>query len=148
MNGTDARLKYEIVTPEGLVFDDHVDMVIVPGELGELGILPQHAPLVSLTGIGEVRIRRSGDGEYWELFAVGAGYVKVQFDRLLMLVDTAEQAAAIDVERARTALKRAEAWLARAGEEGVDVRRAEQSRKRALNRLKVAEKEKKGPVRV
>lgn len=137
MDGT-ANLKCEIVTPEGLVFDGDAAMVIVPGEMGELGILPRHAPIVSRTVIGEVRLKHpDGNGE-WEHLAVGSGYVKVQFDRLLLLVDNAERAVDIDVERVQASLHRAEELLGGAGGEGVDARRAELSRKRALNRLKVA----------
>lgn len=139
MEETTTKLKCEIVTPEGLAMDEDVAMVVVPGEMGELGILPRHAPLVSKTVIGEVRVHLGGNGQ-WEHLAVGNGYVKMQFDRLLLLVDTAEKAVEIDTERAQRALNRAEKWLARAGEPGVDVHRAEQSRKRALNRLKVAGK--------
>ncbi|MHB9111223.1 MAG: ATP synthase F1 subunit epsilon [Thermoleophilia bacterium] len=130
--------KCEVVTPEGLVYDGPCDTVIVPGEMGELGILPRHAPLVSRTVIGEARVKDPVSG--WTLFAVGNGYVKMQFDRLLLLVDTAEDAAGIDTGRAQAALERAESFLARAEEAGIDFHRAEQSRHRAANRLKVAGK--------
>ncbi|MHB8791882.1 MAG: ATP synthase F1 subunit epsilon [Thermoleophilia bacterium] len=130
--------KCEVVTPEGLIYDGPSDMVIVPGEMGELGILPRHAPLVSRTVIGEARVKDPSSG--WKLFAVGNGYVKMQFDRLLLLVDTAEDAAEIDTARAKAALERAEGFLARAEETEIDLHRAEQSRHRAANRLKVAGK--------
>lgn len=133
-------MKCEIVTPEGLIIDENVAMVVIPGELGELGILPRHAAIVSRTVTGEARgKKKDGDGG-WEFLAVGNGYVKVQFDRLLLLVDTAEKATEIDASRAEKARERAEKYLARAGEEGIDTHRAEQSRKRAVNRLKVAGK--------
>ena len=135
---TVTGLKCEIVTPEELVYDGHADMVVVPGEMGELGILPRHAPLVSRTVIGEARIKAQDGG--WTHLAVGGGYVKMQFERLLLLVNTAENAVDIDTARAQAALERAEAWLARAEEPGVDVHRAQQSRRRAVNRLKVAGK--------
>ena len=137
-------LKCEIVTPESLVFSGEAGMIVVPGEMGELGILPRHASLVSRTKIGEVRVRNADHGAGdWEHMAVGNGYVKMQFDRLLLLVDTAEKAVDIDTERAQAAVERAERWLAKAHEVvGVDVHRAEQSRRRALNRLKVAGKSK------
>lgn len=118
--------------------DELVGMVVVPGEVGELGILPKHAPIVSRTVVGEVRVKPL-DGD-WHHFAVGNGYVKVQFDRLLLLVDTAENSADIDTSRAEEAIRRADEWLEkhRTGQEGVDIHRAEESRKRARNRLKVA----------
>lgn len=130
--------KCEIVTPEGLIFDGPCDIVIVPGEMGELGILPRHAPLVSRTVIGEARVKSPVSG--WTLLAVGNGYVKMQFDRLLLLVDTAEIAGDIDVARAQVALERAESYIGRSDEDDVDLHRAEQSRHRAANRLKVAGK--------
>lgn len=130
--------KCEIVTPEGLIYDGPCDIVIVPGEMGELGILPRHAPLVSRTVIGEARVKSPVSG--WTLLAVGNGYVKMQFDRLLLLVDTAEIAGDIDVARAQVALERAESYIGRSDEDDVDLHRAEQSRHRAANRLKVAGK--------
>ncbi len=138
MEENSVKLKCEIVTPEGLLVSGEVAMVVVPGEMGELGILPRHAPIVSKTVIGEARIKHFDDG-HWEHLAAGNGYVKMQFDRLLLLVDTAEKAVDIDTVRAQAAVERAERWLAKSHEVvGVDVHRAEQSRRRALNRLKVA----------
>lgn len=136
---TSIGLKCEIVTPEGLIYDGRAEMVVVPGEMGELGVLPRHAPLVSRTVVGEARVREI-DGKGWNHLAVGSGYVKMQFDRLLLLVNTAEQATDIDTARAQAALERAEQYLARSGEPDVDMHRAEQSRQRAANRLKVAGK--------
>lgn len=133
-----CKLKCEIVTPEGLMYDDCAMMVVVPGQVGELGILPRHAPIVSRTVIGKVMVK--GEGGSRERFAVGDGYVKVQYDRVLVTVDTAERASEIDVERSRKALSRAEAWLekARKGDSHVDINRAQSSMYRARNRLKVA----------
>jgi F-type H+-transporting ATPase subunit epsilon len=133
-----CTLKCEIVTPEGLVYNDCADMVVVPGQMGELGILPRHAPIVSRTVIGKAMVR-SSEGERMN-FAVSDGYFKVQYDRLLLVVDTAERASDIDVERSREAIARGEEWLAKAqkGESGVDINRARNSIRRAKNRLKVA----------
>lgn len=133
-----CTLKCEVVTPEGLVYDDCALMVVVPGQMGELGVLPRHAPIVSRTVVGKVMIR-DAQGEPLR-FAVGGGYVKVQYDRLLLTVDTAEKASEIDVERCRKALARAEEWLekARHGDSGIDINRAQSSIRRARNRLKLA----------
>jgi len=133
-----AGLKCEVVTPEGLIFDGRADMVVVPGEMGELGIMPRHAPLVSRTVVGEARVMGQDGG--WQPIAVGNGYVKMQFDRLLLMVNTAENAVDIDVARAQAALDRAQQYLERARDPEVDLHRAEQSRRRAANRLKVAGK--------
>jgi F-type H+-transporting ATPase subunit epsilon len=132
------KIKCEVVTPEGLVLDEYAQMVVVPGAVGELGVLPRHAPIVSHTVIGEVRVKTI-DGEMKHL-AVGSGYAKMQYDRMMLLVDTAEKAEDIDPARAEEAIERAKSWLERAADAGVDTRRAEQSRKRAVNRLKVAGK--------
>jgi F-type H+-transporting ATPase subunit epsilon len=132
------KVKCEVVTPEGLVLEEEAQMVVVPGAVGEIGVLPRHAPIVSRTVIGEVRVKTVA-GEMRHL-SVGDGYAKMQYDRLMLLVDTAEKAEDIDVSRAEQAIERAKAWLQRAADTGVDTRRAEQSRKRAVNRLKVAGK--------
>ena len=137
---TGTTLRCEIVTPEGVAFEGDVGMVVVPGEMGELGVLPRHASLVSRTRVGEVRVKHLDGSMAWNNMAVGSGYVKMQFDRLLLLVDSAEKGEEIDTARAQAALERAERWLSRTGDDAVDTHRATQSRLRALNRLKVAGK--------
>jgi F-type H+-transporting ATPase subunit epsilon len=123
-------LQVEIVTPDGSVYTGASSMVIVP----------RHEPLVSLVAIGEARVQLP-DGT-WERFATGIGYVQVLFDKVLLVVDQAEQAGSIDVARATAARKRAEDRLALRGDPGaqaeVDFYKAEQALRRAENRLKVA----------
>jgi F-type H+-transporting ATPase subunit epsilon len=139
---TDDRntLRVEIVTPDGSVYDDEVVMAVVPGVEGELGLLARHEPLVSLLAVGETRVQLA-DGE-WERFATGIGYVQILFDKVLIVVDHAENAHAIDVARAEAARQRAEARLAADGDPSaraeVDFYKAEQALRRAENRLKVA----------
>ena len=115
-------------------------MAVVPGVEGELGILARHQPLVTLVGDGETRLQL-GDGT-WERFATGLGYAQILFDKVLIVVDHAEQAGAIDVARAEAARERADERLALRGDPGahaeVDFYKAEQALKRATNRLKVA----------
>jgi F-type H+-transporting ATPase subunit epsilon len=136
----EPSLQVEIVAPDGGIYAETAAMVVAPGVEGELGILPRHAPLVSLLAIGETRVRRL-DGE-WEHFATGIGYLQVLFNKVMVVVDHAEQAGRIDVERAETARRRAEERLARSpdleAEAEVDYFRAEMALKRAENRLKVA----------
>ena len=133
-------LHVEIVTPDGPVYGDDVVMAVVPGVEGELGLLAKHEPLVSLLAIGESRVQLRDGG--WERFATGIGYVQILFDKVLIVVDHAEQAGKIDVARAEAALKRAEERLAQHGDPGahaeVDFYKAEQALKRAQNRRKVA----------
>jgi F-type H+-transporting ATPase subunit epsilon len=133
-------LQVEVVAPDGSVYADVVAMVVAPGVEGQLGILPRHEPLVTLLAVGETRVRRL-DGD-WERFATGIGYLQVLFDKVLVVVDQAEQGGRIDVERAEAARLRAEERLARGpdleAEAEVDYFRAEMALKRAENRLKVA----------
>lgn len=138
VEGLKCELKCEIVTPEGLMYNDCADLVVIPGAIGELGILARHAPIVSRTVVGKVLVRHTDGGR--ESFAVGDGYVKVQYDRLLLTVDTAERSVDIDIDRAHEAMARAEKWLqkARQGEGSADMYRAQRSIARARNRLKVA----------
>jgi F-type H+-transporting ATPase subunit epsilon len=136
----ERRLQVEIVTPDGSVYTGEAAMIVVPGVEGELGLLPQHEPLVSLVAVGDSRVQLADGG--WEHFATGIGYVQVLFDKVLLVVDQAERAGQIDVARAEAARKRAEERLALRGDPGaqaeVDFYKAEQALKRAENRLRVA----------
>ena len=85
-------IQLEIVTPERLVYEDEVDSVNVPGIEGELGILPHHAPLVSILGFGELRIRKGGAEES---FAIVGGFVQVRPDKVVVMAETADLAAPI-----------------------------------------------------
>ena len=136
----EQSLQVEVVTPEGGVYKGAVEMVVVPGVDGELGIMRHHQPLVTLLAVGATHLRLlDGQTEY---VATGIGYAQVLFDRVLVVVDQAELAGAIDVERARAAEERARARLALRGDPAakaeVDFYRAEQALKRAINRLRVA----------
>jgi F-type H+-transporting ATPase subunit epsilon len=133
-------LSVEIVTPDGPVVAGEIEMVVVPGVDGELGILRRHEALVTLLAIGETRIKWP-DGRVQRV-ASGIGYAQVLFDRVLVVVDHAETADAIDVERARHAEERARERLRLRGDPAaqaeIDYYRAEQALKRAANRLRVA----------
>ncbi|NLV71195.1 MAG: ATP synthase F1 subunit epsilon [Actinobacteria bacterium] len=136
-------LRLELVAPAGLVFEGDVDMVVLPAVTGEVGVLPRHAPLVAQLNIGRLRALTI-DGE-WLTFAVAEGFAKVQFNKVIVLADAAEDAAHIDVERARRSIERATERLewVRSGtvpaDEDVDSYREQLAIRRARNRLKVAE---------
>ena len=132
------RLGVRLLTPEGAVFDDLAYMVIAPSVEGEVGILPRHTPFIAFLRHGEVRIKLLDDTEL--IYATTEGYVSVEEDRVLILTEQAERADEIDTERARAALERAEAELAEAGEDEVRRVAAESARRRAENRLRVAER--------
>ena len=130
-------LLLEIVTPERLAFSEEVDSVQVPGIEGELGILPHHAPLVSLLGVGELRIRKGGQEE---LFAVAGGFLQVRPDKVVVMAETADLASEIDLEKAEQARRDAERILAEGSHEGADLGAARAQLAQALLRIRVAER--------
>lgn len=133
-----AVLHLEVVTPERVLVSRDVDTVVAPGTEGEFGILPGHIPFLSGILPGELRYEADGKKEY---MAVVDGFAEVSEDRVSVLVDAAEKAVEIDIERARNAMERARERLARErGAEDVDFLRAEAALKRAMIRIKVAEK--------
>jgi F-type H+-transporting ATPase subunit epsilon len=131
-------LLLEIVTPERLAYSDTVDSVQLPGVEGELGVLPHHAPLVTMLGIGELRIRKGG-GE--ESFAIVGGFLQVRPDRVVVMAETADMASEIDLERAQEARREAERALEGvAPTDAVDLAAARASLQQALLRIRVAER--------
>ncbi len=130
-------LHLEIVTPERLAYSDDVDMVLVPGIEGELGILPHHTPLASLLGYGELRIRKDGQEES---FAIVGGFLQVRPDKVVVMAETASLASEIDLERAQEARKEAERALESGFHEGADLSAARASLQHALLHIRVAER--------
>jgi F-type H+-transporting ATPase subunit epsilon len=127
-----------LVTPEGPAFEGEVEMLIVPGAAGEIGILARHAPLVATLKAGGTRVHIRRDEEVRE-FATGAGFFKVEQDRALALVDDAVDAREIDPQRAQEQLEEAQAELARIerGESDADRWQVEQRVAHAQNQLDV-----------
>jgi len=103
-----ATLKLEIVTPTGTAYSDHVDMVTLPGSEGQLGVLPQHIPLMTQIVPGEIIVRKNGSDR---LFAVGEGLVEITGDRVAILTDMAVAAEDIDAAKVEEARQRAEERL-------------------------------------
>ncbi|RKO65637.1 F0F1 ATP synthase subunit epsilon [Desulfofundulus salinus] len=124
--------RLEIVTPERKVYSGDVRFVVVPGVEGELGFLPDHAPLVSALKIGVMKVQE--DNRTFKV-AISGGFVEVRNSRVTVLARTAERDDEIDRERAEAAKARAEQRLA-ARTPDIDVVRAELALKRALARLK------------
>src|SRR4029453_18562321 len=91
-------IQLEIVTPERLAYSEMVDSVVLPGSEGELGVLPHHAPLVTMLGVGELRIRKGG-AEEW--FAIVGGFLQVLPDRVVVMAETADLASEIGLEKAQ-----------------------------------------------
>jgi F-type H+-transporting ATPase subunit epsilon len=130
-------LLLEIVTPERQVFNEEVDSVVCPGIEGELGVLPHHAPLLTTLGVGELRIRRGSEEEF---FAIAGGFLQVRPDKVVVMAETADMASEIDLETAQEARREAEKALAEGFEEPADLARARASLQRALLRIRVAER--------
>ncbi|WP_168121408.1 F0F1 ATP synthase subunit epsilon [Paenibacillus sp. HB172176] len=126
----------EIVTPERKVYEETATMVSVTGSEGELGILPNHIPLVTPLRIAPVMIKRDGGTD---VAAVSGGFIEVRKDKVVILAESAELAQDIDVERAEQAKERAQQRL-NAKQDEVDFRRAEMAMQRAMNRLNVRHK--------
>ena len=126
------KLKVELVTAEGRVLSEEADFVLLPGLGGELGVLPEHIPLLTPLKTGEVLVRNDGQDEF--LFVAG-GFVEVLPDRVVILADVAERAADIDEARAEEARRSAQEALAR---DTADAGAAAQL-ERAIFRLRIAE---------
>jgi F-type H+-transporting ATPase subunit epsilon len=128
-----------LVTPEGAAFEGEVEMIVVPGDAGEIGVLARHAPLVAMLKAGSTRIYRDRDSEDVLEFATGPGFFKVEQDRALALVDDAVDARHIDAERAHQQLEEAREELERCerGESDADRWQLEQRIRHAENQLSV-----------
>lgn len=130
-----TTIKLDIVTAERMVFSDDVDMVIASGVEGQLGILPNHAPLMTMLNPGELRVKQGGN-EF--SLVVSGGFLEVRPDRIIILADAAERAEEIDIARAEEAKKRAQQRLSMSVRE-MDAARAEGALRRSLARLAVAQ---------
>ncbi len=138
-------IQCDIVTQERTVFSDEVDYVSLPGAEGRMGILPNHAPLLTSLDFGEIMIRKGKDEQF---FAIGGGFAEVRPTQVIILADSAEQAEEIDLERATHAREMAE----RAMKEGVPADAAryaqiEAALKRAQIRIDVSLRRGKGQRR-
>ena len=131
-----STVRLDIVTAEGVVYSEEVDVVVAPGIEGQLGILPHHAPLMTTLQVGELRVRK-GEEEF--SLAISGGFLEVRPDRIIVLADAAERAEEIDLARAEEAKRRAEERISRRVPE-VDLAQAEAALRRSLTRLKVGEK--------
>ena len=131
-----ATLRLEIVTAERTVFADDVSEVVAWGVEGQLGILPHHAPLMTMLKPGDLLIKKDDEEHY---LAISGGFLEVRPDKVIILADACERAEEIDVERAEAARHRAEEILKTRPPE-IDTAAAEAALRRSLARIKVAER--------
>src|SRR4051794_24917992 len=129
-------LHLEIVTPERLAYEDDVDMVVVPGIEGELGILPHHAPLITTLGVGELRIKKGGAEES---FAIVGGFLQVRPDKVVVMAETGDRASEIALERAQAARRGGDGAREGAATEPADLAAARAQLQQSLMRIRVAE---------
>lgn len=129
------KLKLEIVTPNGLILSEEVDEVVCSGSEGEFGVLPGHVPFFTTLKIGMLTYKKGNEARF---VFVNWGYAEIGPDRVMVLADSAEKSEDIDVERAKTAMKRAEERLKQMAE--VDQARASSAVDRSFARISVAER--------
>jgi F-type H+-transporting ATPase subunit epsilon len=129
-----------LVTPDGPAYEGEAELVIVPGQAGEIGVLARHAPLIATLKAGSTRIYLDWDADDVREFATGPGFFQVLEDRAIALVDDAVMAREIDDERARRQLEEAQAELERVdrGESTADRWQLEQRIRHAENQLSVS----------
>ena len=125
-----------IVTPEKVVFEGQVVSLLVPGMEGYLGVLSNHAPLI--TALQPGRIEFQDDQDKIQIFSVSGGFVEVSGNKATLLADTAEHCEEIDIDRAQTALEKALKALQdkeKAGE--TSTPEAKEAARRAANRVRI-----------
>ena len=131
------KLKLEMVTPYKRVLSQEVDEITAPGVLGELGLLPGHTPLLTTMKVGELTYRQGSEQFH---VAVNWGYLEVEEDTVTVLVETAEVADEIDLERAKAALGRAEEALKTLSQDDKKFAVMQSALERAIIRIQVAGK--------
>jgi F-type H+-transporting ATPase subunit epsilon len=127
-----------------MVFSDEVSALIAWGVEGQLGILPHHAPLMTMLQPGDLMIRKDKEEEY---LAISGGFLEVRPDKVIILADACERVDEIDIARAEEAKKRAQETL-KVAPLTVDAAVAEAALRRSIARLKVAERKRRKPPRV
>ena len=128
-----ATFSIEIVTPTRVIIEKNVSYLRCPGVDGSFGVMAGHTDGIIALSVGEVKVE-IGNKEKW--IATSGGFADISSEKVLLLLETAEQSFEIDVERAKTALKRAKDRIDDKGK--IDTFRAEAALIRAINRLKIA----------
>ena len=130
-------LHLEVITPERVMVSEDVDMVEAPGSMGEFGVLPGHITFLTTIVPGEVRYMTGNETRY---LATSGGFAEVVSDKVTFLLQTAEFAHEIDVERAKRARERAESALKDLSSDDKDYRILELALLRAVARISTAAK--------
>ena len=133
-----GNIKLEIITPEKTVVSEEAQIVMAPGSLGEFGVLIGHTPFFTTLKVGIIKYKDiKGDESF---VFINGGFAEALPDRVTVLAESAERRRDIDVERAKSALKRAQERLEKAGaREDIDFMRVRAALERAMQRIKLAE---------
>lgn len=137
------KFRLEIVTAEKVVYSDEVEVLTAPGIQGQLSVYAHHAPLMTMLQPGELVVKK---GKEEVCMAITGGFLEVRPDKVVILADAAEKAEEIDIARSEAARRKAIETAGKPALTQVDLSLAEAALKRALVRLKVAEKRKKRPT--
>jgi F-type H+-transporting ATPase subunit epsilon len=129
-----ATLRLEIVTPEAKAYSEDVDMVVIPGSEGELGILPQHVPLLTAIKPGELRVVKQGQETF---LAVGEGFVEITQESVIVLTDMAMKDTQIDEAAAQAAFDKAQEELRHQRLNAEEIATVEANLEKALAQLHV-----------
>src|SRR5947207_15642982 len=134
------RFDVSLVTPDGPAYEGEAELIVVPGQAGDIGVLARHAPLIATLKAGSTRIYLDWDADDVREYATGPGFFQVLEDRAIALVDDAVAANEIDDERARAQLEEAQAELERVerGESSADRWQLEQRIQHAEKQLGVS----------
>jgi F-type H+-transporting ATPase subunit epsilon len=136
-----AIFRLEIVTAERVVYSDDIDALVAWGVEGQLGILPYHAPLMTMLQPGDLMIRKNKEEEY---LAISGGFLEVRPDKVIVLADACERVDELDIARAEEAKRRAQETM-KVAPVSVAAAAAEAALRRSLARLKVAERKRRKP---
>lgn len=130
----DKSIKLEVITPEKVACSVEIESLVVPAALGYLGILPNHAPLVTALDIGVIKFKEAGKVKK---MAISGGFMEVFDNKIIVLADTAEMGEKININRAEEAKERAKRLITEHSAD-LDLNRAELALKRAISRISAA----------
>ncbi len=133
------KIKLEIVTPIELAYSDEVDMVILPGAEGEMGIYPQHIPIMTQLAIGELIAIKDG---HEHPMAIGEGFAEITFDSVSIVTDMAIDEEGVDEAEVQKAIERAQQALAKGGHSAEEVALVEASLQKSLAQLNIKRRRK------
>ncbi|WP_125605162.1 F0F1 ATP synthase subunit epsilon [Lapidilactobacillus bayanensis] len=137
---TNKVVTVNIVTPDGVVYDHHANLLVACAIDGDLGIMANHEPIIAPLKIGEVRVKRTDDPDHEDSIAVNGGFLEVNNNVASIVADSAERSRNIDVTRAEHARERAQQKIkaAEAQHDANEIARAQIALNRAINRINVS----------